>query len=282
MALLGSAPTAEGSFPGRDGRITFVRDSRVYVMKPNGTDVRRLTRGAGEGGLWPAFAPNGRTIVFSRLEGIGAGPQDLAVMNARGRNLRVLTTNGRTQEPAFAPSGRQIAFAADEHIHSIAVDGGAASQLTDDEGSDASPTYSPRANRIAFVRRFHNPGFARIWVMRRDGTQERALTGMGGYSDAEPSYSPDGRRIAFIRYGQVWVMRADGTRQKKLTRFDLHPFQELSSPAFSPTGRRIAFVGPGRRGHAQVWVMKANGTRIHAITNSRERNSRMADWGPGH
>jgi TolB protein len=279
LAMLGSAAVAEGTFPGRDGRITFVRNSQLFVMKPNGSDVRRLTDGGSAiRGFRPSFSPGGRKIVFvSPPDEMGS--QELAVINANGHHRRAVLSGGRYQEPAFAPSGERIAFAEDEDIRSVGLDGDGAQQLTADKGNDVQPTYSPRANRIAFVRRRHNPRYAQIWVMRRDGTHERAITGRGGYDDAEPCYSPDGRRVAFIRYGQVWVMRADGTRKERLTRFDLGPYQELSSPSFSPTGRRIAFVGPGPRNHAQVWVM--SGTRTHMITNSRNGTSKWADWGPG-
>jgi Tol biopolymer transport system component len=275
LAGLGLAPSAEGTFPGRDGRITFVRTSQVYVMKPNGSDVRRVTRDdVGKRDSSPAFSPDGRTIVFH------SGSGGLSTVHANGRNLRAVTGES-AREPAFAPSGKQVAFAGAGKIRSISLDGGKSIQLSDGEGVDVSPTYSPRANRIAFVRQLHPPRLSQIWVMRRDGTHERPLPGKDGYDHAEPSYSPDGRRIAFIRYGQVWVMHADGTRKEKLTRFDLEPFVELSSPVFSPNGRRIAFVGPGPRSHKQVWVMKANGTRLHAVTDNPNHNIRTIDWGPG-
>jgi TolB protein len=56
----------------------------IYVMGPDGSDVRRLTHGGGEA---PAWSPDGRDIVFS-------GPGVLAVMRADGSGVTSLPIEG--------------------------------------------------------------------------------------------------------------------------------------------------------------------------------------------
>ena len=62
----------------------------IYVMRPDGSGVRRLTRGGGE---TPAWSPDGRYILFS-------GPGGLAVVRADGSGLTSLPVEG-VGEPTF-------------------------------------------------------------------------------------------------------------------------------------------------------------------------------------
>jgi TolB protein len=75
-----------------DGRfILFASDrdhsdnwSDIYVMRPDGSGVRRLTRGGAE---TPAWSPDGRHIVFSAPGGLG-------VMRADGSGVTLLPVQG--------------------------------------------------------------------------------------------------------------------------------------------------------------------------------------------
>jgi hypothetical protein len=91
------------------GQIAFVREDErsppdVYVVGSNGLEVRRLTRG-GRGSA-PSWAPDGRRLAIERRVG---GKTNIAIIDRRGRTLRVLTRKGG-RTPAWSPDGRQIAF----------------------------------------------------------------------------------------------------------------------------------------------------------------------------
>jgi TolB protein len=72
-----------------DGRLLAFTSNRdrqgeIYVMRPDGSGVRRLTRRPGDD--WaPDFSPDGRRIAFTQL------PGTVWVMNADGSGLRRLT-----------------------------------------------------------------------------------------------------------------------------------------------------------------------------------------------
>lgn len=88
----------------RDGR----GQTELYRMRPDGTDVVRLTDSQGSS-YAPAWSPDGQQIVFVSDRDRDA---DLYLMNADGSNERLLTRNDSAEDrdPAWSPDGRWIVF----------------------------------------------------------------------------------------------------------------------------------------------------------------------------
>ena len=147
-------------------------------------------------------------------------------------------------------------------------------RLTNESG-DSEPQVSPNGRRIVFVRTVETPlpggggtfPARHIFVMNRDGSNERAVTG-GPSFDQNPSFAPSGRRILFARFepgaGQADILsiRLDGTGLHRIT----SGAPDDRHPVFSPTGRIIAFdrFEEGRSRH--VYTMRPNGSRIVEVT----------------
>lgn len=174
----------------------------------------------------------------------------LAIMNADGRGLRVVTAAGdHAGFASWAPNGTRLVYRVSEQgrrglrIIDLATD--RVTRLTDGAHDDNFPAWSPDGHRIAFAS--DRNGDYDIYSVRPDGTQLRRLTHNPGI-DAHLAWSPDGRWIAFAsartgfadeallhprnpqQNGEIFVMRADGSDVRRLT---ANPFED-ATPAWRP------------------------------------------------
>ena len=259
-----------------DSRILFISDrdgpdpvgdlgtTEIYVMKPDGSDQRRLTRNGGvQNGA--VLSPNGKRIAFASRVGGGI---DIYVMNVDGTGEKRITNLSAAgmgaYKPAWSPDGRRIAFQSWLHpdIYVVDADGTGLTKVSDDPGTHLDPAWSPDGRRIAFA--CWRDGNLEICTMDPDGGNVVRLT-FNQARDQRPSWSPDGRRIAFRseRDGdaEIYVMNADGSNPVRLTS---NPGDD-AHPAWSPDGRRIVFH---RRvlAHAQVYVMNVDGSDAKRLT----------------
>jgi Tol biopolymer transport system component len=96
------APAGPHRVVAQDGRwIAFGRDpapgdNGIWLMRPDGSDLRRLTRNPYAGAECgcdgdPAFSPDGKRISFVRVRAERRGRGALFVMNRDGSNVRRLT-----------------------------------------------------------------------------------------------------------------------------------------------------------------------------------------------
>ena len=182
-----------------DGRrIAFRRAADIYTMKPDGTEITRLTTDAAA--REPAWSPDGSKIVFTcqQCRGPdGSGNPEIYVMNADGTGAVNLTQDLATEDghPAWSPDGTRIAY----------------------------DSYPSAGGAIA------------VWLMDVDGSNKVRLPPAPG-NDSEPAWSPDGMKIAFTRYGDnlsdIFVRNADGTGAVAVTNlpgFDQFPDWQIFS-----------------------------------------------------
>jgi len=134
----------------------------LFVMAANGSDVRRLTRGALDSG--PAWSPDGREIVFSRAKDFNS-PRGIWVVDLVGGEPRQLThmVDYFDTSPVWSPDGMRIAF----------------------------------ARAIPFQTEFD--GKSAIYAMNRNGTGLELVLRHQYFARASLglAWSPDGRTIAF-------------------------------------------------------------------------------------
>ena len=193
----------------------------------------------------PAFSPDGSRIAFVSLRD---GNAEIYVMNADGSGSTRVTNDPLTDgRPSFTPDGQTIVFhssrtAGKQQIWSVNVDGTGLTQLTRDS-VNAAPTVSPDGQTIAYVSTRNKD--SEIWLMNRDGSNQRQFTRAPQSRESEPRFLRDGTLAYLVERKEgsrtvQQVMRADLATGNvtAMTGIDL----ALSSFAVSPSGDVVALV----------------------------------------
>lgn len=151
-------------------------------------------------------------------------------------------------------------------------------ELTD--GADRSPVWSPRGDRIAFLRKAEDGHD--IYVLRptrsdnwADDTDEVAVASHE-YDELAPAWSADGRRLAFVvkfdDQSEIFTVLTDGSEREQLT---YNAVDDLM-PVWSERGDKIAFVSYAY-GNSEILYMNRDGTEQIRLTTSDLMNSHP-DW----
>lgn len=116
------------------------------------------------------------------------------------------------------------------------------------------------------VTEFHT----HLYVMNRDGTDERRLTPREGKIEAV-AWSPTGKRILFTQHGAMWVVDPDGSGLFKVAdAFMTYRGRSYAAqPVWSPDGRQIAFVAPGigQEHYPDIFIVNVDGSGLFNLTN---------------
>jgi dipeptidyl aminopeptidase/acylaminoacyl peptidase len=254
---------------------TSVTDRKVFeAMASYLARLEKADRLNGFGAGTFAFVSNrdgDYEIYLMMIPSVGGGPV-----------VEVQLTHNEAEDsvPDWSPDGERIAFAStrdgNREIYLMDVDdtiqdpeNARVRRLTDHEGDDLSPVWSPDGTQIAFAS--DRDGDWEIYVMRADGTDLRQLTDNTSI-ESKASWSPDGAQIAFDSgegyERDIYVMDSDGANQERLVQ------AEGGWPAWSPDGTRIAYFDRVD-GNPEIYVVNVDGTNRTRLT----RNS-TGDWEP--
>ncbi len=278
-------------------QIAFASDRNgnfdVFVMPSSGGSAKRLTyRSQAE--VPCTFTPDGNYILFSACI---QDPASSALFPATTMTelYRVPTTGGTTQQVLGTPAERVCynkegtkflyqdrkgsesdwrkhhTSSATRNIWLYNTENGTHTNLTDREGEDRNPIFSPDESSVYFLSE-RDGGSFNVYSLSLDNPQEvKAITNFKTHPVRFLSMSDNGT-LCFTYDGEIYTKTPDEAPQKvkinllrddetKVTNFNFT--QGASSSCVSPNGKQIAFVIRGN-----VFVTSTDYTTTKQITNT--------------
>ena len=215
------------------------KDYDLYLVRPDGTGLRRLTTDPAEDRA-PAWSPDGTRIALVRRSSGGGG---IVVIRADGRLVARVTHDRSDSAPTWSPDGRRLAFVRRSAIWTVRPDGRDARFLAAVPFAPRRISWSPSGSAIAY-----SDGNEIQLVDVATGFTKQVATGVGG--GLEPTWSPDGSHLVFTSYRdaryfrdpQAWGLfqssAAGGPAAKLVTGY-------LFWPSVAPDSTQIATQGEG-------------------------------------
>lgn len=148
--------------------------SDLVLLDPEtGAETLRLTDSEWDE-VSPSWSPDGRRVAFVSSR---TGRPQIHVINADGTGERRLTMAGQyNTTPRFGPNGLIVFAGMDEFVLDLfTVDlAGNITRLTQGQGSNKDPCWSPDGRYLAFVS--DRAGKWRVWIMTQDGRYQFPIT----------------------------------------------------------------------------------------------------------
>ncbi|NAY93391.1 hypothetical protein GTQ34_15885 [Muricauda sp. JGD-17] len=212
----------------------------------------------------------------------------ISVIN--GQNDFKIITSVVDSYPMESPATGEILFSSNRtgiyQIYKSNNEGDNIIPLTNSQGGNYTPVWSPDGSRIVFASERDND--SEIYIMNADGGNQVRLTNILG-DDSHPKFSPDGRRIIFnsprstpdlsiawvLQYHEIYTMDLDGGNLKQHTSFK----SIATYPSYSPDGNKILFrlaekekalnwsLKPSDY-NSEVYLMNVDGSDLRNLSNS--------------
>jgi dipeptidyl aminopeptidase/acylaminoacyl peptidase len=258
-----------------------------------------LASGAGRGGA-AALSPDGRQFAVVQHG-------QVALRAVEGGALHIVTaTSPDKSEPQWSPDGKHIAFISEGDVWTVAVDGGQPIRLTHDPAgpgdprgaTDHRPLWNPDGRWILYQS--GRKGFNELYVVSKDGTQERRLAATEIYTGADviannaadhgdavssdrydpgPLWSPDGTRVSYTERSRAFfsgklkvLLFNEQTGEPAGPAADLYVATNdpggawaVNTVAWSPDSKTLVVVLQ-ESGWDKLWLIPARGGRPKPLT----------------
>ncbi len=269
----------------RDG----YRQSDIYVMDSDGSNVRRLTNSVGWDGS-PAWSGDGQSIFFYSQRDTGRG---IYRMQAEGSEQKLIAS-GSALSPALTPGGR-IAFSARQdgkwRIFSTAEDGSDRRLESDDTGEYWAPAFDPVTGRMVCHgtgdggedAAQNGPAAGRFVLDNREVRElpDRIIE-LWAIRGSFPALDPTGSRIVFSEgFERIVTSRPDGSGREVVF---APPGNPVWRPSWSGDGRWIAcsvgpvFAKPSAR--VDIWKFRPDGSQARNLTGGGAANNAFPSFSP--
>ncbi|MFO0889464.1 MAG: hypothetical protein U0790_10040 [Isosphaeraceae bacterium] len=278
------------AFPARSEQ----RDWDLYVMRPDGSQRRRLTRTPEWNEAWPQFSRDGSRLLYRRLRrdeeisGNRYGEQGAPVLaNADGSEARVLGEEGALPWATWSPDGREFATLSIKGVSLVDAETGRVRQKYPRRGLFQQLTWSPDGRSLIGVANSFGTG----WSIARMNVDSGTVAAVNTVDCCTPDWFPDATGVIFSwrppgrqanqgqGWTQLWRANADGTGRRLVYAED---GRHIYGGHVSPDGKYALFTGnvqedgDPEHGGAPMGLVRLSDTPI-VVGDSRE----LHDLHPG-
>jgi TolB protein len=262
LVLAGALQPAStlATFPGQNGQITFMRfdangEFQIWVANPDLSHQVQLTHGPGSDGLFPAWSPDGSRITFSSHRSDPDPTDEVEISD----------------------------------VFTMRPDGTDVRQLTESEGFNGNPSWSPDGRWLVFST--DRGGGQHIEIMPSDGSAPpRRITTLsaGSLGQELARFSPNGKRIVFnevrvvdgpdgpIEQGALFTVAPDGSKLRRITPWEIY----AADADWSPDGKRIVFSARLAENDfiQSVMTVDADGRNLKLLTRGDQARGEGAEF----
>lgn len=264
--------------------------SEIWEMDYDGKNPRKIISNNSLN-LNPVYFPNcveGKDRKFLFVSYIQGQPK-IFTSSLQGQNLQSVTSlRGNQILPSISRQSDKVAFICDatgrpdlflQYLHSTGQSIGKPIQIFSKPHSvNASPSFSPDGNKLAFVSDMDwTPRIYLLDLRKENSIDNLTCITKKNRENTAPSWSPDGKKIAYsaktngIR--QIWIYDLNTQEETQITTGPYHK----ENPFFAPNSLHIVYNTTGRESH--IYMVDINRKKAMQLTYGPEISHYPA-WEP--
>lgn len=262
-----------------------VQELSVYIVRENGTGLRRLSQPGLCAGS-PKWSPDGKRVVFYEIPveqtwdarrpnlAVSATSQIVSVTVATGERTEHTAGAGLKLMPQFLTSETIGYLAKAGQNAGIAYTGGSAAV----KGQMRSPSWSPDGSKVIYEKVNFTPRPQNQVLYSWDANYEYR------YTDVFPNFSKDGKLVLTDKAADssIAIMDPDGSNKQRV--FPAAGKAVAFAPSWSPDGQWLAFGFGGflqdrKNNPAKIMIVRRDGTDAQTLTEGLP-NAGFPSWSP--
>jgi len=232
-----------------------VGDWDLFLCRPDGSNLRNITRTSEYNEAAPQFSRDGRRLLYrclphdEQIDGNHYGTQGLLVIaNSDGTDAEVFGDSGEYPWASWSPDRRQIACLSIEGIFFVDIASRKTVRKLNRNGFFQQLTWSPNGKWLCGVANSFGTG----WSVARTSVLTGEANAVSRVDCCTPDWFPDSRYLVFSNrppgqkanngYGwtQLWMADAEGTDRKLIY---AEEGRHVYGGHVSPDGRYVIFTG---------------------------------------